>query len=118
MKSQAAVLVYLPISDPNPIALPLKAWNAPSPTQDKSQYGSQVQDPLLAYLRSIHLQIGLDDVDFLGTQGYCYLSHQPIEYSVVEPFETASAQHEGLITQRLCTRVVLITNQYGWLDWR
>ena len=89
MKSQAADLEHSPISDPNPIALPLKAWNAPSPKQDQSQYGSRVQDPLLAYLRSIHRQIDLDDVDSIGSQGCCYLSRQPIEYLVVKAFETA-----------------------------
>ena len=89
MKSHAADLEYAPISDPNPIALPLKAWNAPSPKENKSQYGSRVRDPLLAYLRSIHLQIDLDDVDSIGTQGCCYLSRQTNEDLVVKAFETA-----------------------------
>ena len=89
MKNNATDLEYSPISDPNPTALPLKAWNAPSPKENKRQYGSQVRDPLLAYLRSIHLQIDLDDVDSIGTQGCCYLSRQTIETSVVKLFGMA-----------------------------
>ncbi len=108
---------YSPISEPNPTALPLKAWSAPSPKSYKSQScwrwkGNSYTPPddppadrpwlcgFQAYPR-ILLLVSPDCSEVIKSQIFGKCGNPDVE---------------GLLTQRLCTNVVFTISQYAPID--